>query len=433
MRLSLIFILVASLSVAAYARRGGGGGGTNPLMGSVVRSGFEIGVATGSTSNIDGVSAAPLDTGTVRSGSNSLKCDSGPGAAGDNTTRVLYNVASQSQTFVRAYFNFSNFPDSTVPIILPGLNPSINWSVRLKSTGALALFNPSNAQVGSDSAILSTGVWYRVEIWATSGNLGSPGNGELRLDGVTVASGTSTATVTDLATIYIGWYSSPGTNKVLYVDDVAINNSLGTSQNTWPGDGSEVFLRAISDAQVGSWAAGAGGTTNLWDAVDNTPPTGSASPTNTSQIGSVDTTGNNATDEYRVNLETYASKGIQAGDTITLVQAVIMHGERVATGTKTGSFAILSNPTQSGVDTFTFGADAGAVGTWPTNWAGNFGTAQHLPSVVLGTSPVVAVRKTDAGSTSADVTVLGLMVEYIPSSPSAVCFMSPFGRVMQPF
>jgi hypothetical protein len=84
----------------------------------------------------------------------------------------------------------------------------------------------------------------------------------------------------------------------------------------------------------------------------------------------------------------------------------------VATGTKTGSIRILSNPADAGAVAFTFGHNVGALGTHPTNWACTPTNFVERPTVDVGTSPQMALRKTDTGSRVGSVELLGVYVDY---------------------
>lgn len=364
---------------------------------------------------------AAIDTGTVRTGTRSCKVNSG--ASNDlsqcNLTLTAAEQALGRGYYLRVYLNMPGAPTSECPIL--GLFGTGGFVVTMTTAGALKLQSVDDSQVrtniGSASGALTAGQWYRVELFANTGS-GATDAAELRLDGNTVASGSSlSVTDTTIATCVIGFVLvTPGANTVLYFDDLALNDDQGSSQNSWPGAGRVILLKPTADSQVGSWTGGSGGTSNLWQAVSNIPPAGTASETNTTQIESADSSGDNSTDEYRATLTDYATAGLTSADTITVVQAVIEHGEDVATQSKTGSVALFSNPAQGSADTFTFGNDVGALGTWPSNWRTRWGTAQASPSVTLGTSPVIALRKTDGTTRVASVDFVGLMVEYIAAT-----------------
>ncbi len=359
------------------------------------------------------------DTGTKRSGAASFKCDSGASVAvyKDFTAN---STQSASHTYsVRAYLNFTNLPGATVAV----LRFSQHYSARVTSAGKVQFWDDTTGlQVGSDSAAtLSTGTWYRFEIQIVCGATTFT-SAELRLDGTTVASDGATAHVWASGQFRVGWLvTGAGTNKVLYIDDVAINDDTGSSQTSWCGDGKVVLLVPISDnARDAKWTGGAGGTTNLWDAVNNTPPAGlvSASATNTSQIEHAGTAAG-TTDKYDANLTTYTTAGIASGDTINLVQWLESCGEDIATGTKLLDFEVLSNPTIASPGNVTAGLDVGAVGTYPTNWdatnkpaSSHKGPITYSPSVTLGTSPVMRVRRPETAARVASVCFMGMYVDY---------------------
>jgi hypothetical protein len=375
---------------------------------------------------LGGSTAGTIDTTLKRSGANSLKLT--PSAA-TQTSHLTLRLLTAEQVlgrwnYIRGYFNFTHFPvagDDAYVMVLGTLG-GIGVALRIDSGGQLQLMSAAGGTLGSPSAALSTGVWYRIELGAQH-VAGANDAAEAKLDGTTFASATGlTSSDTAIGEAQFGWIGSPSDvagGRTVNVDDIAWNDDQGAGQNSWPGAGKIVCLLPTSDNQRGSWTGGSGGTTNLFEAVNNTPPAGTASESNTTQIESADSSPDNATDEYRVNLATYTSAGIVASDTLRLVQMVVDHGEDAATGTKTGSFLILSNPAQGVADTFTFGEDVGALGTWPTNWRPKWGTAQLSPSVTLGTAPVLRLRKVTASTAVGSVDFMGLMVEYQPAAATA--------------
>jgi hypothetical protein len=379
---------------------------------------------------IDVAAGCPAPTGTVtrdtavfRTGIASFKCDS----TGANAAAYLpssFSTAVVSATmYVRAYIRFTALPGSTVKVLAAlGLASANAMSIKVTSAGVTQFFDDTaGTQVGSDGPTVTTGTWYRFEISLTSNASSQWTSGEGRIDGVTIASG-SIATPPSAAFRHrVGWVDAPGASKVLNIDDIAVNDATGSVNNTWNGAGGSVLLLPISDAQDGSWTGGAGGTgIDLSLAVKSLLPVGvaSASATNTSQIESADSSGNNTTDEYRANLTTYTTAGVGASDTINSLIPIIVHGEDVTTNTKTGSFGLQANPAAAGggaETTFTYGADAGAVGTYPSFWTITRSTITEAPSVTLGSSPVLAVRKTDAGTRVASVCFMGVYMDYTPA------------------
>jgi hypothetical protein len=377
----------------------------------------------------EGTGTTPsIDTTTKRTGSGSWKFDSG---AGNGTSNVDLQITSPFASYtntngfwIRGYFYFSNLPTTNARVLQSADGGALwAWAV-LTTAGKLQLWDNGNGtpvQIGSDSsATISTGQWYRIELWADQIAGTGANAAELKLDGTSVAS-SSTATLDggsgygSTPRIKMGWVSAPGASKVCYVDDVAVNDSTGASQTSWPGDGKVVLLVPTSDnARDANWVAGAGGTTNLYDAVNNMPPTAVAvaSATNTSQIKSLV---NNATENYDANMTTYTAAGIDSYDTITLVQAITSVGCDSTTG-PTFAAKIVSNPAQSTEDTRA--SDTVAVGSYNNNWIPWHGTAQYAPSVTVGTAPVLRVgRRTASATVTMTVAFMGIYVEYVDGSP----------------
>ena len=380
--------------------------------------GFEAkGVASSETTGFEGVLASPaaLETTIVRSGLNSVKCDSG---GANQAAFVQLGLSAAESVLGRSYYTrwyvyVASYPGSTIGIAKIVNGSSDGFAIQMTSTGALRLVSliaATPTQIGSDSVPVNQNQWLRLELFSLIAT-GATDAAELRMDGVSLASG-SGLNVSDTPPTIVssGWNPAPGANKILYLDDIAINDDQGSSQNSWPGEGKIVVLKPISDNAVGTgWVDGDGAGT-LFGSVDNIPPVGVGTAADGTQIKNLTST---TTGNYDANCTTYANAGIVAGDLITVVQAVCDHSEDVNTSTKNGALQIVSNPTQSGEDSFTYGDDAGSNGTWPTNWRAKWGTAQYLPAVTLTTSAVVRVGKRTATTRQVDVDFMGIMVEFV--------------------
>lgn len=129
-----------------------------------------------------------------------------------------------------------------------------------------------------------------------------------------------------------------------------------------------------------------------------------------------------------MNLATYASAGIAAGDTINVVLPVVNVGAPLVTGAKTGSFGVSSNPVITN-RVFTGGTTAPAnfwrgvaPATYATGWTLGWerGTVTYNPAVTLGSSPVA--RLTITGGTASRIAMcdaIGLYVDYTPAPPAS--------------
>lgn len=388
--------------------------GLPDTVGTVYIGGAETrSLAYGGMDGISGGAAAvTIDTTTFRPpGSASWKVNSGAG----NTTSYanITNAASFAlgvTVYARVYMYFVDYPASTVNVL--ELGGSNQTAVKMTSTGALQLF-AAGSQVGSDSTPLNKNQWYRIEV-AQMFQTGAADYSELRIDGVSLAS-TTTASLSDSVgsfQLLVGWRAAPGANKVLYFDDVVVNDSTGAANNSWPGEGHVVLLVPISDnARATLWTGGAGGTTSLFDAVNNKPPIGTDTETDLTQIehagGAAGTT-----DAYDANMTSYTAAGVGANDPILAVAPFIVHGEDIVTGTKLLTFSVVSNPAIAAPTNFSAGDDAGALLVYPTGWKLRVGTLSERPSVTLGTSPVMRVTRPETASRVASVCFMGMYVSY---------------------
>lgn len=277
----------------------------------------------------------------------------------------------------------------------------------VNSAGQISLtaWNGSTmAPVGSSptaSNTLVAGQWYRIE---TSIKVTSSGNDtvEMLVDGVqkifsnTLTIGNTTAWAPNRVA-----FGNPGTGTNCYWDDFQINDSTGSVNNTYPGDGQILTIQPTSDVNRGSWTGGAGGTTNLFDALDNRPPTGvlAGTDTNTSQIQSL------VTSTAVFGFPSYASLGIGPSNTIAGIQ-VIGEAGTSGSGGVTAGVEVTSNPAGPAI------VQSSMVGTlqaFPTNWNRIVGTMQENPTVDRY-SPIEATISCVRTSNEAHACYLALQV-----------------------
>jgi len=392
-------------------------------MARLLTSGFEIGEKSSAGANIVDVDYSTstgadyqIQTSVFRSGASAVERTAA--ATSNFVTNWTTGSGVADRTYYARVYYLINGTATATGIVMAFIDSAATTLCRISinSSNQLILMDAAGATVGSVSSALSADTWYKVELAMKQGTSASTDYLEGRLNGVSFASSSTNNSVT-VNPIGLRYGSSTAIGRLSYYDDLAVNDDQGSDQNSWPGDGKVVLLKPIADQSVGRWAGGAGALSNLFAAVDNTPPTGTASETDSTQIETF-MPGNNNTDEYRANLTTYASAGIDPFDIITVLHPVINHGEDSATGTKTGSFGLQSNPTQTYV-AFTYGDDAGALGTWPTNWRWQLGSPVYNPSPTTSASPVLGVRKTDATSEVVSVDFMGVYAEYQDGSPTS--------------
>ena len=330
--------------------------------------------------------------------------------ANGGTFRSLFRSA-------RFYVQVGALPDSNVIIWSlwdSGFSSSFE-AIQLGTNGKLSIgwLNAGTfSGTISSSALSADGHWHRIEVEVISST-----SRKLFVDGSLWATDSTSITSGGVAQAgaIVGAHK-PGTFSVttnLYFDDIVFDDG-----DAIIGAGKDILLGPISDNAVTGWTAGAGGTTNLWNAASSIPPVGlaAASETNTSQIKDPATS---ATDNYDANMQTYTAGGVGAGDTVNSVMAIANTGEEITTGTKAGDIRVISNPSDGGADgsRYDFGDDgATAAGTFPTGWTTAIGVVVSSPTVTLGSSPVVRVGKRTSTNRVTDVDFVGVYVDYTPAT-----------------
>lgn len=363
------------------------------------------------------------DTSIKRSGNASVKCST---TAGTGLACLHSQLSTASAVIFTRHYFLAEAPSAECDIIWfdsGAWKAAPTASVRLNTDRTIELWVFTGGvwtQSGSASVdSLDTTNWKKIEVNITVGVTDSV---ILRLDDVEVATWSGDFTNTaSTQRVSAGWVTTPGATSLdIWVDDYACNNSIGSVQDSWCGSGRVLVAIPESDNQDGSWTGGSGTVpTDMFEAINNLPPAGTNSEDNTTQIESADSSGNNATDELRTNLQSYVTAGLRPSvEKVTVLHSICIHGEDVTTNTKTGSFGVNSNPAVS-LSNFTYGDDSGGLGAFPTGWKEAIITTYN-PSIDAGVSPVMAVRKTDAGTRVASVCFMGLMFEANPLPPHIV-------------
>ena len=279
--------------------------------------------------------------------------------------------------------------------------------VTLTTDGTLELNNPAGGQIGSDSAILNTNQWYRVELHVDHSSTFA----EAFLDGVSFASSSAVATSDDYDAVYFGTPTSGATFDINW-DDIAINDESGSLQVSLPGDGKVVYMRPNA---AGDNAADTGVFSDLDE----------ITPNDATDFVDLDT----ATSIADYNASSTSEYGIDSFDNITLVHV----GARVREESSAATLYNLRLKSASGgtVSASSPDADIGDT-TWRTNPVG--GNNLMLNRLVSYTDPTTGVAWTPTGTNSldnmqigvattntsdVDVSALWARVEYTEGSPAA--------------
>jgi hypothetical protein len=296
---------------------------------------------------------------------------------------------------------------------------NIQYNIILMPDGSFVLLPASGGSSLGASPVVPLNTWCVLQL-SSLVNLASGDSAEAKLNGVTFASETNVARHTSSPNFFaVGHVGSATDGMEVIIDDVAVNDNQGSApDNTFPEWKNRiVMLRPVADSARGAnWTAGGGGTTNLFNAVDNVPPIGSGVSNNSNQIRNVaaDSTGN-----YDAQLESYSEAGIANEDIIKLVQSVANIGVDDVSAATNGALSVVSNPAQGAEDAVNFGGAGVAAGTYPTGWRTRRGTAILAPSVTKSTRPVLRIGKRTAATRNAYADMMGLYVEYEDGPPPA--------------
>jgi uncharacterized protein YaiE (UPF0345 family) len=364
------------------------------------------------------LTASPeADTTIKRSGAASLKVNAASEYA-NWLSGSSWTYADDRTYWMRVYVYIDGDPTGRVYVATVYSGNTRICGVMIESTGLnterrLRLMDSASVTFHSGTTVLAINTWHRIDFkfMRPSTNPTTTGQLEYWLNDVQQHASTTanlSASVPNQFRAGQALASSPGIN--VYCDDVAVNDDqTGGDQTGRPTPGKILLASPTSDVSRASWTDGTGGTTNLYQAVDNLPPTGKAlatPPAATDQIRNT-ATGSMTNERYVGNTASYL--GLISTDVVKIVQAVATVSNSAATARAVGVQAY-SNPTDTEQ---TANTPALATTNYPsTAWATIRGQVNYNPTVANSASQV-AVRKTVA-SDELSCAYLGLYVEYLP-------------------
>ena len=272
-------------------------------------SGFELNTLGSEVEGIFNTGLGQIGTGTVRSGTYAYESDL-PQAY------INYQFAASAQTapfFIRAYIRIATLPNAQDRIIIAGSSGLLRIGIRMNTDGTLELWNEEDsAQIGSDSSALSTNTWYRIELKVDTTTISST-SVEARIDGSSFASGTANLAA-GILNFWIGKFNANVTG-FLYYDDIAINDSTGSFQNSWPGEGEIIHLRPDEDGDNDAWGL------NGFQQVDEITPDNATTAIQTNGLDDIS--------EFTLAATPAA---LASDDTINCVQVGVRFRQDVTTG-----------------------------------------------------------------------------------------------------
>lgn len=164
------------------------------------------------------------------------------------------------------YYSFSlktlSLPAST-PIRLFGiLDPSASSLILLSLTSNGTLRVTDAASGTTDSAVtnvIAVGVWCRIEVKFNLGTSTSTGSLEVRVNGVTVLTLSAQNYFSSAAGALTRFYNTATVSTGDRVfDDIVLNDSTGTVNNSWLGDVRIDTIQPTADTAQADWAKSSG-------------------------------------------------------------------------------------------------------------------------------------------------------------------------------
>lgn len=372
------------------------------------------------------VTPLSIQTTTKRSGSYALRCGGSgqPLVSGTQSyARIRFvNAATTGPYYPRIYVYFATFPSAANEFVhLQG--GSVVCRVSIDNSGVLRLHD-EDGLIGAAGSGLSTGVWYRVEIEWNATGVGATDTVKLYVDGSVVVSATNRDIVNTANFLALGgnMASEAQTTGEWYFDDVAINDSSGSAQTSFPGDGKIVHLWPDGDGDADTLVTRSGA---------GTTPTGTDRGANWQQLGNAfdKPSPNDGTDfllltattsEVLVACESASTGGIGASDTIKLVSV----GGRIRGVTTSGANWIPKLMSQSAGTKLSGTTVALASVTWSTNDDTTNTYQYQLTSYVdtqaggPWTPALIDTMQIGAATTDGNpdtlVSALWALVEYVP-------------------
>ncbi len=381
-------------------------------MGRLFTSGFEENT---NTVNVEwtGTNGSPtIQTGTTRTGT----------YAGQITSLVsgtalgwFYQFSSanvSTDTYIRFYINIAVYPNADTQIMClldsTGNDPG---DIRLTSTGTMYMTDNTGSQVGSASSALSLNTWHRIELRYFN----TSSTEELKIDGSSISLSTTIS-----GQVYReahfggnlnGGISSTGT---WYLDDIAINDTGGTTQNSYPGSGQVVTLRPNAAGDNNAFTVQIGGTAG---AANNFTRVKEVTPDDATSYNGAVTSG--TIDDFNID-DTPAV--LNSTSTITLVQLNVRY--RAVVAASEAAFKTRIKKAAAGTV-----ASSTAITPNSTTWKTNTNAVPNLPPQTLYLDPdsgawtKATLDTTQIGYTisttntnAADISAVWLNVEFVPGA-----------------
>lgn len=377
--------------------------------------GFELNSTTSeiTTHNVGSHTASTISSTQAHGGTFSSKFNTTSSASID-----LYTFSTgTSVAYARVWIFATAYPSANDVFLTLGSGTDNIGNVFMNTSGKVGLQNGTTNSFGTNlSAVLSLNTWHYIDLeLTTTGTNAQTSN--LYVDGtfIDTQNMTETLSTTGITSIQWGAYitaSSPGSISSFYMDDLAVNDSTGTVQNSFIGNSTLIRATPNGTGDTNTWSAGAGGTAgagNNYTRVDEVTPDSLTSYNESKTLSN--------SDLYIVSVPT-----IPTGSTINAV--LVGSWYRGAASSANSTFKVQIEKTSGGT---IFQGTAVAPGN--TTWGQNQNTTSNYALVLyadpdssawtpatISTMQVGMVTST-ASTNFAEVSTVWAYVDYTPGLP----------------
>jgi hypothetical protein len=231
-------------------------------MARIFSSGAELNTTTAGVEWTTSDSGLSISSTTVRSGTYSLR--SNPSSQLGSARYTFQPSTATGPFFFRAYIRIATSVSARARLITirdKGANTT-RGTIAIETDDTLTLWSDNlSTQIGSASSVLVKDTWYRVELKFDASPAGGSEELTARIDGTNFASDTSLTLSGNVDEVDWGIFTS--TSGDIFLDDLAINDSTGSFQNSWAGEGEIIHLRPNGDYSGDSWDDWTGSSTDV--------------------------------------------------------------------------------------------------------------------------------------------------------------------------
>lgn len=198
---------------------------------------------------------ASIQTGTILSGTYAGKIlNPASGVRTGWALRFAVSNPGSGGVYARFYFRIVTLPNVLTTIVVfhdtitMATDAAPEIGLQLDTNGTLVLSYAGSTIYGSPSSALNLNQWYRIEIFEDGSFATGACLATARVDGVDFASTTTGSFGGNFVVIRLGGnlLGETCTTGQWFIDDVGVNSTSGSAQNSWPGAGSIVHCHPDS-------------------------------------------------------------------------------------------------------------------------------------------------------------------------------------------